>query len=332
MNLIGEHTDYNAGWVLPIALEQTCRAQVERADAFTFDSDAGDGGSEYADGVLAALRAEGYDVPPLRVSVTSDVPIGAGLSSSAALECSIALAVDELLGLGLAREALVRIAQRAENEFVGAPTGIMDQSASMLCTTGHALLLDCRDASSRQIRFAPQQQGLHLLVIDTRAHHTLGDGQYARRRRDCEEAARVIGVPSLREAAVADLPRISDETLRRRARHVVTENDRVLSVVALLEEDRLDEIGPLLSDSHASLRDDFEVSCAELDAAVDAALGAGALGARMTGGGFGGSAIALTADPAAVAAAVRRSYGRHGFAEPGFLTVRPGRGAHRLES
>ena len=332
VNLIGEHTDYNDGWVLPIALEQTCRAQVEGADVFGFDSDAGDLGREYAEGVLAAFRAEGHDTAPMRVNVASDVPIGAGLSSSAALECSIALAVDELLGLGLGRETLARIAQRAENEFVGVPTGIMDQRASLLCEEGHALLLDCRDASTRKVWFDPDDQGLHLMVIDTRVHHTLGDGQYAQRRGECEQAARELGAPSLREVAVTDLPLIGDDVLRARARHVVTENARVLAVVSLLDEHRLDEIGPLLTASHTSLRDDFEVSCAELDAAVDAALGAGALGARMTGGGFGGSAIALTADPAALAAAVRDAFDRRGFVEPSFLTVRAARGAHRLES
>ena len=338
MNLIGEHTDYNDGWVLPIALEQTCRASVEEADAPGFTSEEGDLGREYAEGVIAAFRAEGHEVPPLHVHVTSDVPIGAGLSSSAALECSIVLAIDELLGSGLTREQLVRIAQRAENEFVGAPTGILDQSASLLCEEGHALLLDCRDASTRQVPFAPEDAGLHLLVIDTKAHHQVADGQYAKRRSECEQAAREIGVASLRDATGEDLARIEDDVIRRRARHVVTENDRVLEAVSCLGAavDDLEEsyaaLGRLMTASHASLRDDFEVSCAELDDAVDAALEAGAIGARMTGGGFGGSAIALAGDPEAVEEAVRAAYATHGFTEPTFLTVRPARGAYRLES
>jgi galactokinase len=332
VNLIGEHTDYNEGWVLPIALGRTCRAYVEAAEAFGFTSEEGDLGREYAEGVIAAFRADGHDVPALHVHVTSDVPIGAGLSSSAALECSIALAIDELLGLALTREQLVRIAQRAENEFVGAPTGILDQSASLLCEEGHALLLDCRDASTRQVPFEPEAVGLGLLVIDTKAHHQVADGQYAKRRRECEQAAREIGVASLRDATEDDLARLDDDVIRRRARHVVTENERVLEVADILASNRIRDIGPVLTASHASLRDDFEVSCAELDVAVDAALEAGAVGARMTGGGFGGSAIALAADPAAVEAAVRAAYAARGFAEPAFLTVGPARGAHRLES
>ncbi len=332
VNLIGEHTDYNDGWVLPIALEQTCRARVSEADAYTFASGAGDLGHEYAEGVVGAFRAEGYDVPELAIEVTGDVPIGAGLSSSAALECSLALAIDELLGLGLTRERLVRIAQRAENDFVGAPTGILDQSASLLCRAGHALLLDCRDGNTRQVPFAPEEHGLHVLVIDTRVHHALADGQYARRRTECEAAARALGVDSLREATIEQVATIGDELVRRRARHVVTENIRVLEVVALLDDGRLEAVGELLTASHVSLRDDYEVSCAELDLAVDAALAAGALGARMTGGGFGGSAIALTGDLDAVTVAVRRAFGAAGLAEPAFLTARPAAGARRLES
>ena len=332
VNLIGEHTDYNDGWVLPIALEQTCRARVEEAEAFDFVSDAGNLGREYAEGVVAAFRAEGYDVPGLSISVSSEVPIGAGLSSSAALECSIALAIDEALGLGLARERLARIAQRAENEFVGAPTGILDQSASLLCREGHALLLDCRDASTRQVTFAPEEQGLHVVVIDTRVHHELADGQYARRRTECEAAARTMGVPSLREATAEQVGNIADEVLRRRARHIVTENARVLEVVALLDDNRLPAIGPLLTASHASLRDDYEVSCRELDLAVEASLEAGALGARMTGGGFGGSAIALTSDVERLGAVVLAAFRAVGLTEPGLLTVRPATGARRLES
>jgi len=330
VNLIGEHTDYNEGWVLPIALEQTTRARVATAESFAFRSEAGELGREYAEGVVAAFRAEGYDVPALDVRVSSDVPMGAGLSSSAALECSIALAIDELLGLHLTRERLVRIAQRAENEFVGAPTGILDQSASLLCEEGHALLLDCRDASTRQVRFAPGDHGLQLLVIDTRVHHALADGQYARRRTECEQAAAEMGVASLRDATEELTERIADEVLRRRARHVISENRRVLDVVELLDAGRLDEIGPLLSASHASLRDDFEVSAPELDVAVEAAITAGAIGARMTGGGFGGSAIALLADPDKAVAGVGRAFAAAGFGPPEFLVVTPSAGARRL--
>ncbi len=331
VNLIGEHTDYNGGFCLPIALEHTTRARVRLRsdDEVRFRSTAGDRGGEYAVGVLAAFRAESYDVPGADISVDSDVPIGAGLSSSAALECAIALAINDLVGLGLPRTVLARIAQRAENEFVGAPTGILDQSASLLCTAGHALLLDCRDQSTEQVPFDPAASGLHLLVIDTRAHHQLTDGQYGDRRDECARAARALGLGSLRDAGAADLDLLGDDLLRRRARHVITENQRVLEVVVMLRAGRLGDIGPLLTASHASLRDDYEVSCPELDVAVAAALAAGARGARMTGGGFGGSAIALADSSAAVEEEVRAAFDRHGFAAPDVFEVRPGAGARR---
>jgi len=334
VNLIGEHTDYNEGFVLPIALELTTRASVALRDddELRFRSSAGDLGREYVDGVLAAFRDEGHRVPGLDVSVDSDVPIGAGLSSSAALECSVALAVDELCGLGLERAELARIAQRAENDFVGVPTGGMDQRASLLCTAGHALLLDCRDDSTAQVPFDPAVAGLALLVVDTKVHHELGDGQYARRREECEHAARLLGVSSLRDATAAQVDALDDDVLRRRARHVVTENERVLTTVDLLRSGRILEVGPVLLASHASMRDDYEISAPELDVAVDAAQAAGAVGARMTGGGFGGSAIVLTAEPERVEDAVRSAFDRQGFDRPDVFPVRPGEGARRVEA
>jgi galactokinase len=264
------------------------------------------------------------------------VPIGAGLSSSAALECAIAAAVDELADLGLSRPELARIAQRAENDFVGVPSGVLDQSASLLCTAGHALLLDCRDGTTRQIPFEPASAGLSLVVVDTRAHHSLADGQYARRRDECARACDALGVASLREVHTTERAEaLEDPVLRARARHVVSENERVVLIAELLQAADADAdlwrlVGSTMTRSHASLRDDYEVSCDELDVAVDAALSAGALGARMTGGGFGGSAIALTADVAAVTDAVVGSFAARGFTAPRVFAVEAGPGAHRV--
>lgn len=342
VNLIGEHTDYNDGFVLPLALEQTTRAQVSVRDDGTADgtalryrSEAGPGGDdqlgrEYVQGVLDAFRAAGHAVPGLDVAVTSDVPIGAGLSSSAALECSVALAVDELCGLGLGRQELAALAQRAENDFVGVPTGGMDQRASLLCTAGHALLLDCRDDSTAQVPFDPAAEELALVVIDTRVHHALGDGQYGRRREECARAAAALGVESLRDATLDDVERLDDDLLRRRARHVVTENARVLDVVERLRAGRLRAIGPVLTASHASMRDDYEISAPELDLAVETAVTAGALGARMTGGGFGGSAIALAPDADVIRVSVEDAFRAREYAAPHVFTVWPGPAGHRV--
>ena len=337
VNLIGEHTDYNDGFVLPIALERTTRATVSRrADGrlrYRSEQDpSGESslGREYVEGVIDAFRAAGHAVPGLDVAITSAVPIGAGLSSSAALECSVALAVNDLCGLALSRPELAALAQRAENDFVGVPTGGMDQRASLLCAAGHALLLDCRDDSTAEVPFDPAGDGLALLVIDTRVHHELGDGQYGRRREECAAAARALGLSSLRDATLDHVARLDDELLRRRASHVVTENARVLDVVDLLCADRLRDIGPVLTASHASMRDDFEISAPELDLAVAAALDAGALGARMTGGGFGGSAIALVEDADAVRRAVQGAFATHGHREPDVFAVRAGPGGRRI--
>ncbi len=355
VNLIGEHTDYNGGFVLPFALpHRVVVAAARRADGVLAVRSAqapGEpvrvplagltpgrvpGWAAYAVGPAWALRTAGYAVGGADLLVDGDVPQGAGLSSSAALECAVISALDELYGLGLARPDLARLAQRAENDFVGMPCGIMDQSAALLCAEGHALFLDCRSLESRPVPLDLAARGLALLVIDTRVKHELTDSGYADRRAACEEAARTLGVEHLRQitpeeldAALGRLP----DPLRRRVRHVVTENARVLDVVARLDAGDLDAVGPLLSASHASLRDDYEVSCPELDAAVDAALAAGALGARMTGGGFGGCAIALVdaGRRDAVAAAVREEFAARGFPEPRFLAVTPAAGAARLD-
>ncbi|MFJ8689201.1 galactokinase [Micromonospora wenchangensis] len=355
VNLIGEHTDYNDGFVLPFALplRTVVAADPQPGERWTVHSEIADrpvdfgaaeadlpgrvtGWGGYVAGVVWALREAGYAVPGARLAVASDVPLGSGLSSSAALEAAVLAALADLGGLDLPAERRPRLAQRAENGYVGAPTGIMDQSAVIRCRAGHALFLDCRDESVDHVPFDLDAAGLAILVIDSRAPHRHADGEYASRRAACERAADVLGVPALRDVPVADLDaalgRLPDDETRRRVRHVVTENQRVLDTVALLRAGRVAGIGPLLTASHASMRDDFAITVPEVDTAVEAALAAGALGARMTGGGFGGCVLALVEAAAAepVAAAVRAAYAERGFAAPDTRTARPAPGATRL--
>jgi galactokinase len=352
-NLMGEHTDYNEGFVLPFALGQGIAAAAGRrsdrrlvvysaqepdavVDVFLGDLEPGrvTGWAAYPAGVAWALACAGYQVPGACLAIDSDVPEGAGLSSSAALECVTALALTELAGLSVDRRELAAITRRAENEFAGVPSGIMDQSASLLSRGGHALLLDCRSLEISQVPFDPASSGSCLLLINTRARHELSAGQYGQRRAECERAARLLGVPSLRYVTdVADLARLSDPVLRRRARHVITDDQRVLDVVALLTAAGVDPypgIGRLLTEAHVSLRDDFEVSWPEADVAVDAALAAGALGARMIGAGFGGSVLVLVTDTTPVRAAVRKEFARRSWAAPEFLDAAASAGARRL--
>jgi galactokinase len=288
----------------------------------------------YPAGAAWALTAAGLAIGGTSIAIDADLERGAALSSSAALECATALALTELHGLSVPLPELAALARRAENEFAGIPTGIMDQTASLLCQEGHALLLDCRSGQTSAVPFDLPAAGLVLLVIDTRVRHALSDGRYAARRHECEAAARLLQVRALRD--VPDDPRaldaIADRVLRRRARHVITENSRVLAAVGLLRADDIAGCGPLLSASHRSLRDDFEISWPQADAAVDAALAAGALGARMTGGGFGGSIIALAAAGRGqdVRAGVNRAFARQGWPRPEFLEATPSAGALRL--
>jgi len=358
-NLMGEHTDYNDGYVLPFALGQGVTAAVARrpgrvltmcsrqepgaAVEVALDGLAPgrvSGWAAYPAGVAWALEAAGHRVPGACVAIDSDLPAGAGLSSSAALECAIALALTSLGEESVPRGDLVALACRAENEFVGVPTGIMDQSASLLSQAGHALLLDCRSLETSQVPFDPAAAGAGLLLVNTRARHELTDGEYGRRRAECEQAARRLGVPSLRDLTdLADLDRLADPVLRRRARHVVTDDQRVLDVVGLLGAagaGAYRDIGRLLAQAHVSLRDDFEVSWPEADVAVDAAMAAGAFGARMIGGGFGGSVLALvpaadggTAE-GAVRDAVTGAFAARGWTAPEFLAAAPSAAARRL--
>jgi galactokinase len=343
VNLIGEHTDYNAGLCLPLALPQRTTATItarsgsglsltsaQTAEEWSGEvGDRPDGWAAYVVGVVWALREDGVDVPGLDVQVTSNVPIGAGLSSSAALECAVAVAIADLTELGLdhaGRRRLVNLCIRAETQYVGAPTGGMDQTIALLAEPGHALLLDFDDGSATPVPLPLDEADLALLVIDTRVSHSLTDGSYGDRRAECEAAAHALGLDSLREADLAAVAGLQDDLLQRRASHVVTENARVRATVSALARQDWTALGTLLDASHASLRDDFEVSCRELDVAVDAAGRAGALGARMTGGGFGGSAVALvpTSSLDAVREGVDAAFTDAGFGPPAHIVVTPG--------
>ncbi|MBP2473609.1 galactokinase [Crossiella equi] len=364
VNLIGEHTDYNDGFVLPFAIpHRIAVAGRVREDGLLSVATVGDDGkvsqadpvpvadltpgklkgwAAYPSGVAWSLREQGIPVPGADLVIAGDVPAGAGLSSSHALECATALA---LLGLsghpaesadGLAPDlpTLARWIQRAENDFVGAPTGLLDQTASLRCVEGHALFLDVRSGEAEQVPFDAAASDLEILVIDTRASHSHTDGGYAARRAGCEEAARLLGVPALRDITLdtlAESEAALPEHLRPLVRHIVTENARVLESVEHLRAGELRNLGPILTASHASMRDDYRISCLELDVAVDAALAAGALGARMTGGGFGGSAIALVPKSLSpqVRTGVTQAFAAKGLTAPRLFTGIPAAGAGR---
>jgi galactokinase len=355
VNLIGEHTDYNDGFVLPFALPHRTVVAASAADdgqwtvwsehsgeTITFGSDdiAGPGRvtgwGAYVAGVAWALRDAGFDVPPARLAIASDVPVGAGVSSSAALESAVLYALADLGGLDVPLDDRPALAQRAENVYTGTPTGIMDQSASIRCREGHALFLDCRTLEVEHIPFDVASAGLAVLVVNSNAPHRHVDGEYAARRRACESAAATLGVAALRDVSVDDLDaalaRLDDEVIRRRVRHVVTENQRVLDTVALLRAGKIHDVGALMTASHASMRDDFEITVAQVDTAVEVALATGAYGARMTGGGFGGCVLALVdADTAgSVERAVAEAYAQRGFTAPEAFVAVPGPGATRL--
>ncbi|GAB6985467.1 galactokinase [Nocardioides pyridinolyticus] len=339
VNLIGEHTDYNRGLVLPVALphatyaavaprsDDTVRiSSVESSSPWTgslASLASADGWAAYAAGVLWALREAGVDVPGVDVMVHGSVPLGAGLSSSAALECSVAVAACAVAGVDLDRSLVIDACVRAETEVAGAPTGGMDQTVSMLASPGAALLIDFDSGASSDV--ALPLPGLSLLVTDTRVSHELTDGDYGSRREECERAAAALGVSSLRSATPASVDGLADDLLRRRARHVVTETERVPAVVAVVSSGDWAGLGRVLAASHASMRDDFEISCPELDLAVATAVEAGALGARMTGGGFGGSAVALvpTERLDAVALAIDTAFAGAGFRAPQHLVADP---------
>lgn len=355
VNLIGEHTDYNEGFVLPFAINRrTVVALALRDDrlarvASSFADEVVEidlaelspqhlhGWSAYPLGVAWALGERGADltaVPGFDIFIESDVPVGAGLSSSAAIECAVAIALNDVWRLRLDRPSLARVGQLAENRVVGAPTGIMDQSASLLGQKDSAVFLDCRSLESEIIDLGFAAAGLVLLIIDTGVSHSHATGGYAERRASCELGARMLGVESLRDLSVDDLPRareLLDDVTFRRVRHVVTENQRVLDTVATLKESGPGAIGDLLDASHRSMRDDFDISVRELDLAVETAQANGAIGARMTGGGFGGAAIALIAsgDLSRLQVAIDGAFAEHGFGQPDTFVVTAAKGASR---
>lgn len=377
VNLIGEHTDYNEGLVLPIAIDRAVHiaigqrtsgtpapgtsasgaADVGPADSATtvravsnhrddngerltgqFDASSLTPGSvtgwlgHIAGVVDELMKISDEAIEGIDLYIDSTVPVGAGLSSSHALEVASLIALDELYSLRLDHQEKVLLTQRAENRFVGAPTGIVDQSASIMATPGHALFLDCRDFNSKQIPFDPRAHGLALMVIDTRVIHSHSESGYGQRRQTCEEAARRLGVASVREITDSmDLSILSEEQLRR-VTHVRTENDRVRATVAALEAGDIRAIGELFLASHESLARDYEVSCGELDLTVSTAMDAGAVGARMTGGGFGGSAIALVDAELieTVSAAIHQAFAEAALTDPHIFVVDAGGGAGPL--
>ena len=351
VNLIGEHIDYSDGFVLPFAINDRTFAAVRIRDdrkvriasmqrrnkIVEHNIDAIKPGlkgewERYPLGVIWAMGlTSGIDI-----MIDGHVPLGAGLSSSAALECSVATALNHLFSFGYSLEELARLTQKAENEYVGVPCGIMDQSVSLMAHAGSALLLDCRDLSTKNIAFDVASSGLELLIIDTQAHHSLTDGGYAERRASCESAVAKLAIRSLRELTLSQLEQsrnLLTDIEFMRARHAVTEMARVMDAVKVLEEKNFAALGQLLNQSHASLRDDYTVSCLELNTAVDASIAAGALGARMVGGGFGGSAIALihAAHTQATIAAVEKAFADNKFKAPRFFTSLPSQGAQVIQ-
>ncbi len=343
VNLIGEHIDYSEGFVLPFAIDAVTKCAIAKRDdekiriisaqkkneviesnLEAIAAKEGSAWSRYIYGVIWAMEIE----TGLDIYIDGKVPLGAGLSSSAALECSLATALNHLFHLEKTLPELARLTQRAENDYVGVPCGIMDQSISLMARAGYGLLLDCQDLSTRHIKIDFASKSLRLLIIDTQAHHALTDGGYAKRRESCEEVAKIFSIPSLRqlsmESLLAHKTKLSDIQFKR-ARHGVGEMLRVLAAVKALEAEDFEALGQLLNQSHNSLRDDYEVSCPELDLAVETALSSGALGARMVGGGFGGSAIALIkeSDAGTISSTIERAFAKNGFKAPRFFDSLP---------
>lgn len=348
-NLIGEHTDYNNGFVFPfgidrrtyvaVALRQDKVARVASTiseEVFQWEiSEAKPKGLDWALyplGVAWAMReaaTAGFDA-----FFVSDVPVGAGLSSSAAIECSIGFSLNELWGAGFSRQQIALLGQKAENEVVGAPTGIMDQTASMLAEADAAVLIDCKTLDTELVPLGLAKKGLVVAVMDTRVSHRHSDGGYRSRREACEKGASAMNVPSLRELSESDLIRaeqVLDDVTFRRCRHVITENTRVIAAVQALKSEDMDTLGELLLASHASMRDDFEISIPELDTAVEVAMSVGAIGSRMTGGGFGGAAIAIIerSKLEELAMACKKEFAAKGYSEPNIFAVKPSEGARK---
>jgi galactokinase len=354
VNLIGEHTDYNEGFVFPFAIDRQTfaaislrednlirvasgfSAETHEIDVLEIKKDPENQWAAYPFGVAWAIMEISSAVPTgFDCYIESDVPVGAGLSSSAAIECSVGVALNELWKANLSKTELAKAGQLAENVIVGAPTGIMDQSASLLGKKDHGVFLDCKTLESEVVELGFAKDGLELLIIDTKVAHRHADGGYASRRAACELAAKIMGVPSLRHLTSTDLPKaqeVLDDTTLRRMRHVVTENERVLETIKRLKDLGPRSIGDLMYASHDSMRDDFEISVDELDEAVSTAKSLGAIGARMTGGGFGGAAIALVESKKIeeISKAIRLAFNQRGFEEPNIFAVTAADGASRF--
>ncbi len=350
VNLIGEHTDYSGGMVLPVAIDRSAVVaarlrddDVVRVSSLQMPGDVrvslgdiqpgrGAGWTSYPLGTLWALQHAGLTLRGIDLLFDSDIPLGAGLASSAGIEVATALAFTDLSAQQMSSRDMAMCCQAGENAMAGAPTGVMDQLTVLLGRAGNALLLDCRTLDSELVPWRPEERSLALLVIDTAVRHANSGPGYRLRRDECAQAAAALGVETLRDATAESVARTLTGGLRQRARHVVTENHRVVEVAELLRAGRIAGIGPLLDASHASLRDDYEVSCAELDVAVEVARGAGAIGARMTGGGFGGCAIALVHIDGvdAVSTAVANAFAQRGYRPPHVFAVVTADGARRL--
>jgi len=347
VNLIGEHIDFSQGFVLPFAISFRTTAHIRRREDHVIrirsqqrlDEEISSSIADLAPGsqggweryVLGVIWALGIN-SGVDIEIDGDVPLGAGLSSSAALECAVATGLNELFSLGLDKKQLALLTQKAENLYVGVPCGIMDQSVSLMAEAGSALLLDCRDLSTSLVPVDLGASDLELLIIDTQARHALVDGEYAKRRQACESACSKLHISSLRDiempALVASKKLLSEEEFKR-AHHAVSEMARTLEAVDVLKRKDFAALGSLITESHVSLRDEYEVSCLELNCAVDTALAYGALGARMVGGGFGGSAIALAEQGQieAIKSAIADAFKSEQFAEPRFFASLPSEGA-----
>ncbi len=352
VNLIGEHLDYNGGPVLPMAIDRTVTVKARARDdgtvnvwsdltgaakvtfAVTVQPGEVDGWAAYVAGTIWSLADRGHAIPGADLVIESRLPSGAGLSSSAATTCGVASALDDLFSLGLGTDDVALVAQHAEAGFVGAPVGLMDQLAVLHGAVDRAVLIDTAVTphTTTPVALGWEADGLVLAVIATGAHHALADGEYAARREECERAAAELGLEWLAQAGLDATVMLADETLKARTRHVLTETARVRGAVTAIGRRAWAQLGTILTASHASLRDDFEVSCPELDVAVEAAIEAGALGARMTGGGFGGSAIALVPPEKvqAVRERVEARYEQHQWKRPEVFVVHASDGAHRV--